>query len=388
MIKVNINNAKEIKHKHLNGLKAFVETNIEEQISKATDPHLKNFLKFLKCRVATLLCGERSELQRIITIIEKRYYISKGRLRNIIDNRSKEADGRKPEQVIKENLLKYSRGKHLYRHLPSTVYNSIHEFDAEANKLIDKWKDYRKILDTIFDYGKFSEGKLSWSAYELVSHLGVSVCPYCNRSYVTTLVKEKKGDKQTRAELDHYYPKSRYPYLALSFNNLIPSCSVCNGSLKGTVDFYEEDAIYPYEEEFLNVASFKTDFNDNTPYDYRYLLGISKEFKIIFEIDTADKELEKRVEKAIKSFALDRLYNTHQDYVKDLIRNAIVNNNSRIDEIYGKFPDIFNSREEVMQSVFLNYMSEEDLGKRPLSKLTQDICKELGLLNIVEKQIK
>jgi hypothetical protein len=135
----------------------------------------------------------------------------------------------------------------------------------------------------------------------------------------------------------------------------------------------------------LGAATFKTEFNDKDSYDYRYLLGLSKEFKITFDINTQDAELEKKIKKTIHTFGLDRLYNTHQDFVRDLIRNGIVNNKSRIDEIYNKFGDLFNDREEVMQSVFLNYVDDQDLGKRPLAKLTQDICKELGLL---DKQIE
>lgn len=41
------------------------------------------------------------------------------------------------------------------------------------------------------------------------------VCPYCDGS-------------NDSPELDHYYPKRHYPFLACSPWNLIPSCSVCN----------------------------------------------------------------------------------------------------------------------------------------------------------------
>ncbi|XBO87950.1 hypothetical protein AAGG43_16560 [Bacillus paranthracis] len=107
---------------------------------------------------------------------------------------------------------------------------------------------------------------------------------------------------------------------------------------------------------------------------------MSKEFKIGFEINTQDTILKRKIEKSIEVFALEDMYNTHLDIVSDLIRSGIVNNNSRINEIYEQFPDIFSSLEEVMQSLYLNYMNEQDLGKRPFSKLTQDICKELGLV--------
>lgn len=36
--------------------------------------------------------------------------------------------------------------------------------------------------------------------------IGVTICPYCNRSYIFT--SSKNG---TRPQYDHYFPKSKYP---------------------------------------------------------------------------------------------------------------------------------------------------------------------------------
>ncbi len=72
--------------------------------------------------------------------------------------------------------------------------------------------------------------------------IGVTTCPYCNRSYIFT--SSKSG---TRPQYDHYFPKSKYPYLALSMYNLIPCCSICNG-LKHDVDTHQTPIIYPYKD--------------------------------------------------------------------------------------------------------------------------------------------
>ncbi|OQR56921.1 hypothetical protein CDB3_09870, partial [Bacillus sp. CDB3] len=64
-------------------------------------------------------------------------------------------------------------------------------------------------------------------------------------------------------------------------------------------------------------------------------------------------------------------------YVRgDLIRSSIIDNKSRIDEIYRSYPNVFRSRKEVLQMLFLNFTEENDLGKRTLSKLTKDIIEE------------
>ncbi|PHG55558.1 hypothetical protein COI55_30190 [Bacillus wiedmannii] len=70
------------------------------------------------------------------------------------------------------------------------------------------------------------------------------------------------------------------------------------------------------------------------------------------------------------------MYAFHKEYVRDLIRSSVINNKSRIDEIYESYPGIFKNRQEVVQMLFINYFEETDLGKRTLSKLTKDIIEE------------
>ncbi|PCD05708.1 hypothetical protein CMV16_22005 [Peribacillus simplex] len=375
MIKITQSNFKDLETKHLVGLKGIVEARITLRQASTNDQHLQSFLNYLKGILDTLLCGKRSKLQEIINTVESQYFISERKLSSILQKRQK---GIRKKAEITSYLSNFSKKNNLSNYLPSTAYSSVGEFESEVKKLSSiRWEDYDDILKEIFNYDNFTQATEGWSAYDLVSLADVSVCPYCNRSFVTTL---QTDGKKTRAVLDHYYAKSLYPYLGLSLYNLIPSCYVCNSSFKGDIDFYKDEAVYPYEEEFLNLATFRTDFNDKTPYNYKYLLGLSKEFKVNLEINTQDEGLQRKVKKSIETFALEDLYNTHLDIVRDIIRSSIVNNKSRIDEIYEQFSDIFSSREEVMQSLYVNYMNEQDLGKRPFSKLTQDICKELGLL--------
>ena len=85
----------------------------------------------------------------------------------------------------------------------------------------------------------------------IISAVGQTVCPYCNRNYIIT-----DSDVNT-AQLDHFFSKTDYPILALSFYNLIPSCQPCN-FIKGT----KELSFYPYdtsdENEMLNFSYVPT----------------------------------------------------------------------------------------------------------------------------------
>jgi hypothetical protein len=151
--------------------------------------------------------------------------------------------------------------------------------------------------------------------------------------------------------------------------------------------------LYPYTEEFGENTKFKTEFytdcdttsvennkllSGEEKYDIKYLYGNSDNFKISLECNNKHGENYK-VENSANIFHIENLYNFHKDYVRELIKKAIVYNESRIDEIYNNFSELYENREEVVRMVVGNYICEEDLGKRPLAKLTKDICEELGL---------
>ncbi len=45
-----------------------------------------------------------------------------------------------------------------------------------------------------------------------------------------------------------------------------------------------------------------------------------------------------------------------------------------------QFPDLFASEEELLRTIFGNYIEIKDTLKSPLSKLTQDLLIELGII--------
>lgn len=53
--------------------------------------------------------------------------------------------------------------------------------------------------------------------------LGIKACVYCNASYTVAT-----DDDRATFQIDHSYPKSKYPFLCTSFFNLQPSCMHCN----------------------------------------------------------------------------------------------------------------------------------------------------------------
>lgn len=241
----------------------------------------------------------------------------------------------------------------------------------ELEEFIEKFGDFsesesKKLTDVVFRYDTFSSRK---SAYDILRMEKVTVCPYCNRQYIFTLENNK-----VRPQFDHYYPKSIYPYLAVSIFNLIPSCSICNQA-KSTLDTYKEPILYPFEEEFGDEVKFIINSDD-----IKYLHGMTDDFDMQIQWEGIDSVKVKKIKKQDERLHLMELYDKHKDYVKDIAWNHHINSEERIDEIVKRFPGMFLTKEDVISTIYMNDIRKENLGKRPLAKLTRDILEELQII--------
>ena len=208
----------------------------------------------------------------------------------------------------------------------------------------------------VTNYNTFIQRKSKYNGVSLVKNVGIPVCPYCNRTFVQN-VKSRRT-----SQLDHFFPKENYPYLALSFYNLVPSCFACNHQ-KGN----QEVSLSPYEH-------FSAD--DYFTFNYR-----PKDAAFRFpkgELDiTFDYEDEDRVASNRDVFGLQELYSFHTDIVKELLLKADIYSPDYIKNLVEQFPELLDNEEEAIRLVSGNYPLDSDLGKRPLSKLTRDILKRI-----------
>ncbi|MBM9488807.1 hypothetical protein JBE38_23015 [Pseudomonas sp. ICBG1301] len=84
-----------------------------------------------------------------------------------------------------------------------------------------------------------------WDAYALCASTQLKVCPYCHIQPIDTYVSPD-GLKSYRPNIDHYYPKAEFPFLALSIGNFIPCCEKCNGpQMKGATRFDLTPHLHP-----------------------------------------------------------------------------------------------------------------------------------------------
>ena len=215
-----------------------------------------------------------------------------------------------------------------------------------------------------------------WAA-ELIEDLNITVCPFCNREYIFKFEDTKQNKARIIASLDHYYDKDTYPFLAVSFYNLIPSCHVCNSKFKHTKNFYKNLHLHPYEDDFNKKVKFTHFFNVATNENKHFSI-FSKE-RITLDLKLIDNS--EKVKNTIETFRLRELYSEHKDIVLELIQKAEIYNDSYIEELMQKYEgSLFKNREDLLRLITCGYVSDEDLHKRPLSKLIKDISEELKLI--------
>lgn len=215
-----------------------------------------------------------------------------------------------------------------------------------------------KIYKFIFQYDLFREQFI-----DLFTPLNFKVCYYCNRNYIsnfTLVTSTKTTSTKPTFTLDHFYQKEKYPMLALSFYNLIPSCYTCNSTIKSkrNVSLYKNN--YSKDYSFNQKASFKLN-GLGTPKD-RYNLILSSN--------------EKEIQKHIEDFRHEEIYQVHLDDAIDIVRK-----NRDFKDLITKYQAITNTDAVTIKKyIFGDEIFSYQQDNKPLSKLKQDIARSLKII--------
>jgi len=300
------------------------EDELQIQIESYNDDLLKNMLNYIWMDLGSLIVSEPDELKRKIIDFD-----------NIFRLKINESDENKKSfedlKDIMENLYKRFFNHTLYK-IPGTKKNMGS-------------KEYEG-----FHYGEW-----------LAKKLNVNVCPYCNRQYTFT-VNSTNG--KTRPQFDHFHPKSIFPYLALSFYNLVPSCPTCN-HLKGEkiID------INPYDKKFGDDYKIRLATKDKKDVRTTEWVLEKNNIDILFSNDNEN----------IKKHVLTELYNNHIDYVEEIIDKAQAYNSTYYNSLIDSYKGLGKQASEIDRFVWGAYLEDAEHWKRPLSKLTRDILEQLEI---------
>jgi hypothetical protein len=161
------------------------------------------------------------------------------------------------DQTLRKLLVE--RASDIATGRPYVLRQIIADVEKTLSSKPEDRAEFHKQARTIFRYKSFASKDTSgWNGYQLCKLAAQTLCPYCHQAYAFTIMPYG-SNKSFRPTLDHFYTKSKYPYLALSLFNLVPSCYVCNSSLKGETDFYSEPHLHPLEDEEAISFGFDLD---------------------------------------------------------------------------------------------------------------------------------
>jgi hypothetical protein len=214
----------------------------------------------------------------------------------------------------------------------------------------------------------------------LLKKLSINSCVYCNSQLAIVIdleyykSRKKRGQVKERKgllELDHFYPKVKYPFLSTSFFNLQPSCSSCNKAKSDEVALFN---LYT-ESDDLDIFEFKL---DDEVYNNFWKKKDIEDIKFTFKAIRAEHD--KLFTNHTSLFRIQEIYETQKDIIVELIHKKKAYSEAYKRSLIKTFESLFPDKSMINQLIIGNYENPNEIHKRPMSKFTQDIAKDLKLI--------
>lgn len=252
-------------------------------------------------------------------------------------------------------------GDFVNRFSPFSVYAAKHRKGTAAKD--NSHKNTLTIIKACFDYDWFSDQTKGWGAYALVEAYRLRICPYCQANHVNFHVEKAQGKLgagafKMRPPLDHYLPKSAYPYLAVSLSNLVPSCAQCNSGVKTANDPRGKGFAHPLDRTSPITVRFTTQGTVRTN-----LSGRVKLDELVLTLTGADGASTSH----IKEFRLQERYGWYRHEIKDLF-----DRHDQHDDLNRKLQGI------VCRELYVLGFLESQAEERSLGFCLRDVYKELS----------
>ncbi|NWL05323.1 hypothetical protein [Pseudomonas hunanensis] len=150
------------------------------------------------------------------------------------------------------NSLKAAENYSTKRSILADIVKAAQGENLATEKFKDLFYDWINDFEKVFSYSALS----SDIGHDITDEWKIHICLYCNDEPIQT-----KGDRvKFRTDLDHFYPKTKFPFLAVTLSNLIPAGKTCNQSYKGNKDMIE------YEHPFVRGVGPSRVFHLNSPF--------------------------------------------------------------------------------------------------------------------------
>ncbi len=272
-----------------------------------------------------------------------------------------------------EYLIKYY--DEIQKATPDEFQKWCSDFDKIINHKELTLNFWRRIVKAL-GYKQLREKEF----LEFYDDLGIKSCIYCNAQLAVNVEMEfyKTGSKEGQVkkrkatfELDHFLPKSEYPFLATSFFNLYPSCSICNKAKSynaNPIVLFEESSDLDFFNFRVNPKSMQNFWSTKDRTDLKIELRHSPGFQ-------------QKIKDYNKLFQIKGIYDTQKDIVEELLnKKAAYTQAYKRGLINLSNKKIFPDEAMINRLIIGTYDKPEDIHKRPLSKFTQDIARQLKLI--------
>ncbi len=234
------------------------------------------------------------------------------------------------------------------------IENACFEKNPEEKIVLkDVYKTYHDLYDGVAN----SSRKGVTMRVALVRAQEITVCPYCNHDFIGS-----RGDKNSGAELDHFYPRSEYPFFALSLYNLVPSCGKCNRPKSSAVN---KKLISPFDERINWEKASKFVYHPNNSANDKIKIQSKKLTENISKMKIAEAYwLHEEEAQAI----YDKRKQFPDSYIKEIT-----------DLLNSPTSNIRTSRSQVRDIIFGPEIKQEEFGKIPLGKMKHDLMERLKI---------
>ncbi len=230
------------------------------------------------------------------------------------------------------------------------------------------WKDEEKeVYTSVFDFSAIN----SDNQYRISTILDVQVCPYCNIN-PTFIHSKGAGKKYGRPELDHFFPKSVYPFLACSVGNLVPCCSYCN-KVKKEFDPATNKIHNPCIEQVGDSFVFFPKVSEISGF---YGKTDALEYGIRI---TATGEEKEKTEQFLKLFNIQEIYSKyHKSVLASVLTKSIHGGNKFIVTYRELFQDVIKDESSLLSLMHAHRIETyENWNSLPFSKLLTDLTRQI-----------
>ncbi|QXP71037.1 hypothetical protein H0I29_02780 [Polaribacter sp. R2A056_3_33] len=189
---------------------------------------------------------------------------------------------------------------------------------------------------------KTNKGRVFYNSIFISAPYGK--CPFCSVKQVRTL--------------DHYLPKSKYPILSITPNNLVPSCSDCNkDKLVDSPTSSEEETLHPYFDDIENFDWLKAKILTLNPIKFEYYVSPPNEWSDL---------LKTRLTNHFSAYLLNDLYSIHaiEEFENIKLQLTKLYQNLGVNQLKEHILDCYISRYSVnknsWQTAFYNCLYENE----------------------------